>query len=770
MSKRKTRSSKITDFFQNKSTVHAAKKVKMEASQEAEIYEDDTQSRLEGETLYEGCDESDFYHSDDDEDYLLESEAKEDVKVDKIDVENLGTIKEEGNDSPTSSIIVTNEVYSDYTSDSEDELSNNESLIEEKFKCSKCCRSLKSAKMKKQHERIHTKQGFKSIKCQGIFKTEHSRDLHDTQYHLEYKKKMFPNFTCPHCCQKFKQKKALIRHLELHADAKSKVKFKSVCSGFFKTESSQLYHDKNHHPPQYEEVSKLKTKSICNTVIEKDVSGLQCPYCCSILSRSVLLAHIKNQHSNERDKQVKCNYCDGYFNDKAGLYLHISKWHYLKIAETSSNTFQCPDCLYSHKNIHQFMKHIKVFHSETEGEFVCEICNSKLKSSRQKDYHLQRHHKAREKGFKCKFCAKILDCRNSLAKHEKTHPESEHHQEKRPILPGYIKKADLYKDKGRHKMPVNSEKNFKCEKCCVVVQTEYMLAAHMTSHPKDNEPGKKCEFCGGIFHNKNYHRHVKFNHTNPLLKCTLSKFCSYETRDKRHFDRHQKNHTGIDSGTVLCDDCPAKFKTTTNLKVHKKDHHGKSHKHRCNFCGFMGHGPDAEERLKKHLEDHEKVESLNIKCRYCSIYFRSRPARHTHEVKIHGHDPADYKKVVYECEVQKCNFTGQSKQQYDEHKLVHQNNKGDFQCKICETKFTVKIALFNHMKNCHKEEKHEYVSYECKVSKCEFRTIGKTNFQAHEKMHENREGDFECQICGAKLTREIALINHMKGCHKSKGY
>ena len=305
------------------------------------------------------------------------------------------------------------------------------------------------------------------------------------------------------------------------------------------------------------------------------------------------------------------------------------------------------------------------------------------------DLHISLHH-GKPKGFKCRFCDHVCAARSGLKIHERNHPESETYRKKINLSKelGYKRKAPK-----KNTFPVASvnDNRFKCPDCCVVAKSKYVLTMHMNSHPKDGEPGEKCEYCGGIFKKQNFKHHLACNHTNPLLSC---KYCDYQTRIRCDFKNHEKNHIGFGEGDFTCEVCESKpkFPTFSNQKYHMKLHHGKDIGFKCDICGYKG-------RSVNHINKHKKIHDGSndckmLPCRYCPASFNTPAGRSRHEQSNHGAG-----KVIYNCD--KCKFTTPAKCHFEEHMRIHENTEGDFECDICQAIFKSKYSRTVHIKNWH---------------------------------------------------------------------
>ena len=392
---------------------------------------------------------------------------------------------------------------------------------------------------------------------------------------------------------------------------------------------------------------------------------------------------------------VMSKYCNGVFSTISGKKWHDNRYHRKKVSSLKEN-LQCTKCCAVIQK-HHYSSHLKLHEGPKKDEIKCDLCGGKFYNKRGFELHLAFQHPDFKKEIKCRYCDFEHRRIERIRQHEATHPESDLPKERLNLS----KLLNYKKMKPKPKRKIGADKikaeTFNCTKCCVVAKTEYVLKLHMHTHVDNEELGKKCEYCNGIFKPKNFNNHVKMNHTGTLRNC---KFCDYETRNKHDFERHEKSHTGYEKGDHACKipSCDAKFPRWAFLRNHMKIHHNKKPGFVCEICGSKRQN---EADLNEHMKMHDKENSSDYEytCRYCPFKFKNIFGRGSHETRVHGKT-----KNSFTCEIPNCGFKAPNFRKYEEHYKIHLNKTGKYRCEFCDTRFDTRSAKTTHIKFCHKSE------------------------------------------------------------------
>ena len=82
-----------------------------------------------------------------------------------------------------------------------------------------------------------------------------------------------------------------------------------------------------------------------------------------------------------------------------------------------------------------------------------------------------------------------------------------------------------------------------------------------------------------------------------------------------------------------------------------------------------------------------------------------------------------------------------------------------YACDICGDRFTTKLYVKKH-----KEAQHEHLTHECKKcgAKLKYKNQMKLHLEMHNK---NGNKNFECNLCDNKFSRNVYLKLHKKTVH-----
>ena len=285
-------------------------------------------NNLQSETIYNPIFESDFYDSD------LDSSTEVKIKKEEPKKESNIEIKKEVNIVEKSEPKVENPEDGLNSCDYEDDSFDGSSSFDDEDSGSNFS---DSGECGEEEDSDIEPPSHKKVKI--------DEDMTEESKNKETKNNQRKRYNCKNCCQTFKNSMSLRKHKEIHSnDAKG---FKSeFCQGVFKTEKSLECHNNRYHSTKYKKVTKLVTKSSVGTIIERKVTGFQCPECCCILKnlRSRRMEKHMEAHPAENEKHLKCEYCGGRFYDRKRLNNHVGRWHTVK-----DSVYKCDDCNYSAK-------------------------------------------------------------------------------------------------------------------------------------------------------------------------------------------------------------------------------------------------------------------------------------------------------------------------------------------------------------------------------------------------------------------------------------
>ena len=237
--------------------------------------------------------------------------------------------------------------------------------------------------------------------CDEIFNQRKQRLKHEKDVHSKSTAKQ----KCPFCTQTF-QTKSLLRkhHLEDHPDQESSLKKPApnyvectICGKNVK-EKALLLHMNRHADPEYKKGA--NGRELCSTCGK------------SISSRSMakhLERHQKRLHREKKTKwqdvKVLCPICGNYY--KRGYMATHMKYH--AQATPGEARYACLQCPKRYRSQSNLIVHVKTIHTgeyKKRDKVTCEICNITLTEGGMYTHKKTKHADGRI--FPCKQCGTIF--------------------------------------------------------------------------------------------------------------------------------------------------------------------------------------------------------------------------------------------------------------------------------------------------------------------------------------------------------------------------
>ncbi|PIC34207.1 hypothetical protein B9Z55_013930 [Caenorhabditis nigoni] len=232
---------------------------------------------------------------------------------------------------------------------------------------------------------------------------------------------------------------------------------------------------------------------------------------------------------------------------------------------------------------------------------------------------------------KCKDCGKSFDLKRYLTKHE----------------------LRMHNDPNKSEETQRSTEPLKCSMCEKVFPRLSHLQRHQMTHL--NVRNYTCDFCDEKF----------------VQKAHLT----------RHLSRKHANEEGVEVEWIACNKCGKLFKTTYEMKFHRRNVH---ELHRCKRCQEVIEG--GNDSLRQH---HIRCRSKQKMCDHCGASF-TRPA------DLVAHQTACLKKVALICVP--CETFFKQRVELDRHvkKLHYRSAK----CKNCDHTSQSPVEHSRHALEC----------------------------------------------------------------------
>jgi RNase P subunit RPR2 len=224
------------------------------------------------------------------------------------------------------------------------------------------------------------------------------------------------------CSRRFRQRSALVDHLEIHANPK---RFECRdCRKIFSSQSNLRTHITTAHLPQKRfqcdacgKFANSKSRLAVHLKTHSSLtSKLTCPHKdCSKLfhNQQSLKNHAKTCHNPNRDT-FSCEICGKQLMTRSSLKDHVANTHADNIVK-----IQCHLCGHYIKNEYSMKKHLNR-HKQMTEDITCEICGKKCTTKSALRSHLRMKHLL-QRTFKCSFCEKSFKQAIDQREHEATH-------------------------------------------------------------------------------------------------------------------------------------------------------------------------------------------------------------------------------------------------------------------------------------------------------------------------------------------------------------
>lgn len=257
--------------------------------------------------------------------------------------------------------------------------------------------------------------------------------------------------------------------------------------------------------------------------------------------------------------------------------------------------------------------------------------------------------------------------------------------------------------------------------------------------------------------------HVK-QKCKELLNCDQ---CDKVFGTAEHLAKHKKIYHKPQ--ITVCLYCPKIFKNDRNLSKHYNEVHKKVKKYFCDTCG-KGYYSISPLRVheESHRPVHERLETSKIAerrsqykpstssriCEYCGKTFY-RLGQYYGHLRTHNRNSRG-QSINEKCTFPGCTFSGVNTH-LKMHMRVHTGEK-PYPCSDCPSTFRTKSQLTKHTKLVHLKERN----YECKI--CGKRLSCKANYDCHMRRH-NDDRPYACSQCPEKFFEHRPLKRHRAKFH-----
>ncbi|KAJ6635839.1 Zinc finger protein [Pseudolycoriella hygida] len=607
---------------------------------------------------------------------------------------------------------------SKYDSDLEEQFE----IVNGRYQCGKCAKSLVDKQTFKLHFRLHTGKNLKR---------------------------------CPICGTGFAKNNHLDRHVALHYGSTFKCNF---CEDLFDDYKSFRLHTANHSSQgnSLEDGHSSYDVSKEPNQTKKTPRRLECKLCEKIFTKkSSLERHVK---SHEK-KDYQCNYCDDIFDNHKMRRLHMIEHVHKGDQKRGRPTKQMP------KQISTIFD--SIYRSGPNGQKYCEckLCDRSFNKIFALQQHLAEHLRSIESLAEIDFTQK-LDLFEGLnfdapSQGNETLLQFVHQQlsvgeNKRfyKIMSDSSIELTLSDSETESDSEMCDEskakyESYECSKCNQSFDRSWKIFAHMRDNHPTDEFDDKCAYCNRMYPNATLltkHLRAQCENTLKPFSCT---YCGVKFIWKSNCDSHvEKLHAMEETKpekTYACGICEKTFFRGEHLERHKKIHIPTEKKFSCDLCKKKFNRKDnLKSHMRVHKEDKDKEDGDKHLCVYCGRSFSNSSNLIVHMRRHTGEKP-------YKCDLCDKGFPRSSDLQC--HRRTHTGEKPCL-CTICGKGFSRSNKLVRHMRI------HTGIRpYKCTY--CDRAFTQSNDLTLHIRRHTG-DKPYVCGICGDRFIQGTALQTHRR--------
>nr|KAG5708992.1 hypothetical protein BaRGS_004631 [Batillaria attramentaria] len=216
--------------------------------------------------------------------------------------------------------------------------------------------------------------------------------------------------------------------------------------------------------------------------------------------------------------------------------------------------------------------------------------------------------------------------------------------------------------------------------------SKYTLQKHLKLHGEIKSL-YSCDQCPRSFHYQSQLERHRAKHSGASGNAMTCQHCGKHYMHKKSLDRHiQVDHMGVKDYPYKCDQCPAQFFDSVQLRDHVAFRHQNLRRYKCRLCAesFV-----CRPTMARHMRRDHDGYSPYI-CKVCGEKFVEKMQLLKHQVVHTGVEP-------FQCTV--CSKTFTRPRSLKLHMNLH-NGIRPFACEGCGKAYVKKSHLERHRKKC----------------------------------------------------------------------
>lgn len=280
--------------------------------------------------------------------------------------------------------------------------------LNNKLSCHLCRRNFSTEYARKKHREVCKIQNNDS-EIENVYKCklcgQSDRSMNDFLYHMRNCEGQF--YDCDICQERFTKKQLIREHMYSHA--KETPYTCDVCQKSFSSKSRLHLHIRRVHILKVH--PKVKKTFTCTTCSKEYTSKQSL--------KTHVLSHL------ESVTPFICQICGKQYSSSGNLNRHIAVWHEKKIhSEQDTNPVQCEVCGKSYSRPRHLRRHFNIIHGD--GKLKCPICGKRLSEKKGYDIHMNTH--SGIKPWCCEICGRGFSTKDYLKVHARVHTGDSPHK------------------------------------------------------------------------------------------------------------------------------------------------------------------------------------------------------------------------------------------------------------------------------------------------------------------------------------------------------